>query len=114
MTMGADFQYENAAKWFTNLDKLIKYVNMVRVKHQTTSIITIIITQNGSVNAMYSTPSIYLRSLNKEFEVAWPTKDIDFFPYADNPWSYWSGNYYIAFWLFCILSCQVILPVDQH
>ncbi|CAF1289187.1 unnamed protein product [Adineta ricciae] len=27
MTMGRDFQYENAHTWFTNLDKLMKYVN---------------------------------------------------------------------------------------
>jgi lysosomal alpha-mannosidase len=27
MTMGSDFQYENANTWFKNLDKLIKYVN---------------------------------------------------------------------------------------
>ena len=29
MTMGEDFQYENANTWYKNLDKLIKYVNMV-------------------------------------------------------------------------------------
>jgi lysosomal alpha-mannosidase len=27
MTMGSDFQYENANEWFKNLDKLMKYVN---------------------------------------------------------------------------------------
>ncbi len=27
MTMGNDFQYENANEWFKNMDKLIKYVN---------------------------------------------------------------------------------------
>ncbi len=27
MTMGSDFQYENANEWYKNLDKLIKYVN---------------------------------------------------------------------------------------
>ena len=31
MTMGEDFQYENANTWFKNLDKLIKYVNLVSV-----------------------------------------------------------------------------------
>ena len=28
-TMGSDFQFENARRWFKNLDKLIKYVNEV-------------------------------------------------------------------------------------
>ena len=27
MTMGSDFQYENAREWYKNLDKLIHYVN---------------------------------------------------------------------------------------
>ena len=27
MTMGSDFQYENANMWFKNLDKLIQLVN---------------------------------------------------------------------------------------
>lgn len=27
MTMGQDFNYQNANLWFKNLDKLIKYVN---------------------------------------------------------------------------------------
>lgn len=27
MTMGSDFQYQNARPWYKNLDKLISYVN---------------------------------------------------------------------------------------
>ena len=29
MTMGGDFEYENSREWFENLDRLMKYVNMV-------------------------------------------------------------------------------------
>ena len=29
LTMGEDFQFQNALKWFKNLDKLIKHVNKV-------------------------------------------------------------------------------------
>lgn len=51
MTMGSDFQYENANLWYKNMDKLIKYVNALQA--------------NGSkVNVLYSTPSCYLQELN--------------------------------------------------
>ena len=40
MTMGEDFQYENANTWYKNLDKLIEYVNKVSAKfiHHTVNI----------------------------------------------------------------------------
>uniref|UniRef100_A0A8C2SJT5 Alpha-mannosidase n=1 Tax=Capra hircus TaxID=9925 RepID=A0A8C2SJT5_CAPHI len=53
MTMGSDFQYENANMWFKNLDKLIQLVNAQQQA-------------NGSrVNVLYSTPACYLWELNK-------------------------------------------------
>lgn len=52
MTMGSDFQYENANLWYKNLDKLIRYVNAQQT--------------NGSrVNVLYSTPSCYLQELHR-------------------------------------------------
>lgn len=52
MTMGSDFQYENANLWYKNLDKLILYVNAQQA--------------NGSkVNVLYSTPSCYLQELHR-------------------------------------------------
>ncbi|XP_071953152.1 lysosomal alpha-mannosidase-like [Antedon mediterranea] len=78
MTMGSDFQYENAIPWFKNMDKLISYVN-----------------QKGNefkINVLYSTPSCYVKSLN-EAGKTWPTKSDDFFPYADQPHSYWTGYF---------------------
>ena len=43
MTMGGDFQYQNANTWYKNLDKLIEYVNKVSAKfiHHTVNIPTI-------------------------------------------------------------------------
>ncbi|XP_025771568.1 lysosomal alpha-mannosidase [Puma concolor] len=53
MTMGSDFQYENANMWFRNLDRLIQLVNAQQQA-------------NGSrVNVLYSTPACYLWELNK-------------------------------------------------
>jgi lysosomal alpha-mannosidase len=79
MTMGSDFQYENANEWFKNMDKLIKYVNQQQA--------------NGSnVNAFYSTPSCYLYALNKAGR-NWTSKTDDFFPYAHHPHGFWTGYF---------------------
>ncbi|XP_060071778.1 lysosomal alpha-mannosidase-like [Ylistrum balloti] len=79
MTMGSDFQYQNAHTWFKNMDKLIKYVNAQQ--------------SNGSdVNVMYSTPSCYLAQRNRLNQL-WNSKSDDFFPYSDHPHSYWTGYF---------------------
>ncbi|KAL7161944.1 hypothetical protein ACSBR2_042425 [Camellia fascicularis] len=74
-TMGTDFKYQYAHTWFRNLDKLIHYVN-----------------QDGHVNALYSTPSIYTDAKYRENE-SWPLKTDDFFPYADRVNAYWTGYF---------------------
>ncbi|XP_042526495.1 lysosomal alpha-mannosidase isoform X3 [Dipodomys spectabilis] len=79
MTMGSDFQYENANLWFKNLDKLIRLVNEQQV--------------NGSrVHVLYSTPACYLWELNKA-NLTWSVKEDDFFPYADGPHMFWTGYF---------------------
>ncbi|XP_077995437.1 lysosomal alpha-mannosidase-like isoform X2 [Glandiceps talaboti] len=77
MTMGDDFEYENANEWFKNLDKLIKYVNQ---REDTTN-----------VHVLYSTPACYLLSLNQANKT-WTTKAEDFMPIG-SPHDYWSGFY---------------------
>ncbi|XP_035888341.1 lysosomal alpha-mannosidase isoform X2 [Phyllostomus discolor] len=80
MTMGSDFQYENANIWFKNLDKLIRLVNAQQQA-------------NGSrVNVLYSTPACYLWELNKA-NLTWSVKQDDFFPYADGPHQFWTGYF---------------------
>ena len=79
MTMGSDFQYMVASKWYDNLDLLIKYTNARQA--------------NGSnINLLYSTPLCYTYALNKA-NVNWTTKSDDFFPYASDPHSYWTGYF---------------------
>lgn len=78
VTMGNDFNYQSPPHWFINLDKLIKYAN-----------------ENSSatkVNLLYSTPSCYLKSLY-EANTTWSVKHDDFFPYASDPHSYWTGYF---------------------
>lgn len=106
MTMGSDFQYENANLWYKNLDKLIYYVNGRQA--------------NGSaVNVLYSTPSCYLQELHRS-NLTWSVeprvsgdclvhrarlvhclsclsnralKTDDFFPYADDAHDLWTGYF---------------------
>ncbi|XP_035912888.1 lysosomal alpha-mannosidase-like [Anopheles stephensi] len=79
LTMGGDFTYMDANVYFKNMDKLIKYTNALQA--------------NGSnVNVFYSTPSCYLKALH-DMGITWPTKSDDFFPYASDPHSFWTGYY---------------------
>uniref|UniRef100_A0A336M0Y1 Alpha-mannosidase n=1 Tax=Culicoides sonorensis TaxID=179676 RepID=A0A336M0Y1_CULSO len=79
MTMGGDFTYMDANVYYKNMDKLIKYANLRQ--------------ENGSnINMFYSTPSCYLRSLH-DANVTWPEKEDDFFPYASDLHSYWTGYF---------------------
>ncbi|KAL1529061.1 hypothetical protein AB1Y20_000024 [Prymnesium parvum] len=72
---GTDFQYQNADHWYRNLDKLIHYVNL-----------------NGTVNAFYSTPSIYT-DWKKKWNGSYQVRTDDIFPLGDNPHNYWSGYF---------------------
>ena len=49
--------------------------------------------RNGSIyNAIYSTPSCYLKAVN-DHKLRWKIKKDDFFPYASDPHAYWTGYY---------------------
>ncbi|XP_058146251.1 lysosomal alpha-mannosidase [Dasypus novemcinctus] len=79
MTMGSDFQYQNANMWFKNLDKLIRLVNAQQAK-------------GSRVHVLYSTPACYLWQLHKA-NLAWSVKEDDFFPYADEAHAFWTGYF---------------------
>ncbi|XP_074647600.1 lysosomal alpha-mannosidase-like [Tubulanus polymorphus] len=79
LTMGSDFTYQDANMWYSNMDKLIEYINNRQA--------------NGSkINAFYSTPSCYLYANNKA-GLRWPTKSDDFFPYASDAHQMWTGYF---------------------
>ncbi|CAN1243886.1 Probable alpha-mannosidase At5g13980 [Linum perenne] len=48
--------------------------------------------QDGRVNALYSTPSIYTDAKHSAKET-WPLKTEDFFPYADRANGFWTGYF---------------------
>lgn len=86
-TMGDDFQYQFAESWFRQMDRLIHYVNKVFIflaqSHYLGHwILTCSIQQSlqdGRVNALYSTPSLYVDAKN-DANLTWPLKTHDFFP----------------------------------
>ncbi|XP_045146219.1 lysosomal alpha-mannosidase-like [Echinops telfairi] len=79
MTMGSDFHYGEAERWFKNLDMLIHLVNAQQAK-------------GSRVHLLYSTPACYLQELNKA-NLTWSLKEDDFFPYADGPHEFWTGYF---------------------
>jgi len=79
MTMGSDFQYQDARVNFKNYDKLIRYVNERQV--------------NGSrVNVFYSTPACYVHAMNA-LNQTYTSKSDDFFPYASRDHTFWTGYF---------------------
>ncbi|CAG2107047.1 unnamed protein product [Medioppia subpectinata] len=70
---------QSANNWFTNMDKLIRYVNGRQ--------------RNGSnINVFYSTPTCYLSAVHQSNNTL-TTKADDFFPYASDGNTYWTGYY---------------------
>ncbi|GIY02877.1 lysosomal alpha-mannosidase [Caerostris extrusa] len=79
MTMGMDFHFRDALKWFKNMDYLIEYINSLQAVGM-------------KVNMFYSTPTCYLHSLH-ESNKTWTTMQTDFFPYASGRHEYWTGYF---------------------
>lgn len=112
VTMGNDFNYAWADKWFRNLDKLINYV---RLHH------------SDEVNIFYSNPACYSYSVRNWFEeavtnhsepsseISLPIYNKDFFPYADFPHAYWTGYFTSKQHIKTAVSiASSILEVCQH
>lgn len=79
LTMGGDFTYQDAHYYFKSLDKLIKHINSKQAS-------------GSKINAIYSTPSCYMKAVNDQ-KITFPTKQDDFFPYKSDKHSYWTGYF---------------------
>lgn len=77
VVFGDDFKYINAHWMFTNLDNMIKYMNM---KH------------GDRYHFRYSTPSDYVDALAKKNH-EWPVKTDDMFPYSAGTHDFWTGYF---------------------
>ena len=89
MTMGSDFQYENADLWYHNLDALIKATESLAEKGQLPS------DPHGkfkSVKLIYSTPDVYTKAKHSD-KLQWEVKKDDFFPYSDCEQCFWAGYF---------------------
>ncbi|KAL4461952.1 hypothetical protein ABPG74_000797 [Tetrahymena malaccensis] len=77
-TMGEDFAYSRANVWYDSMDLLIEYIN----------------TRSDQFNMkiLYSTPSNYLKEIQKQNE-SYPMNKYDFFPYADKANAFWTGYF---------------------
>ena len=75
--MGDDFNYQNARKYFKNMDTLIYHFNK---------------RYGDEVEIFYSTPQDYVQAVNAA-KIKWPVKYDDHFPYADRDHAYWTGYF---------------------
>ena len=100
---GCDFQYMNANLLWKNMDKSTVSVSILHLRliHICCYAVIHYIRKtpelNAKYNIFYSTPSIYVKAVHEAQDrlgLVWSLKTDDFFPYADNPWSYWTGSYF--------------------
>ncbi|KAF4674350.1 hypothetical protein FOL47_009372 [Perkinsus chesapeaki] len=79
LTMGMDFNYQQAISWYNNMDKLIHYSKLIAAQQRCSSDVVL--------NLFYSNPRIYIQSRHQQYREGkdLPTKasDEDFFPYGD-------------------------------
>lgn len=76
---GDDFKFKNAGLQFRNMDQLVKYSEQYPEK--------------AGCRITYSTPYRYFQALRAHPSASFPVMTGDFFPYADNEDSYWTGYY---------------------
>ena len=56
----------------------------------------------------YSTPSRYLDAVHQA-GLSWSVKEDDFFPYADQPYAYWTGEAVHHKFIICYLEFSIVI-----
>lgn len=79
-TYGCDFSFRNKTFNFKNIETIMEYIN----SHP----------EFSDVRIIYSTPSVYFKVIKEMHKKPWPVyENQDFFPYAEHPFSYWTGYF---------------------
>ena len=107
--MGSDFQFTNANINFKNIDKIMTHVND-RWKNPHKYDFNSTEAQLPPINALYSTPSCYLKALNDDKRQTWPSKVDDFFPYASDPHAFWTG-YFTSRYVYRFSDFHTFAPI---
>jgi lysosomal alpha-mannosidase len=83
LLFGDDFVYQNAGMIYSQIEKLMEYINGHPERYNGTTM-------------RYSTLADYFDTVQEwisKNKVEWPVYNGDFFPYADNAASYWTGYF---------------------
>ena len=75
---GDDFVFNEIDINYNNIEQIMNYVNE---------------NYKGKMKMIYSTPSQYFEEVEKYRNILEDYNDYDFFPYAENPHSYWTGYF---------------------
>lgn len=87
LTMGSDFQYENAFENFKRIDDLIYFVRLYQERGMLKNL-----GRYSGLRVLYSNPQIYTEAKYSE-GLVWNVKEDDFFPYSDCDDCFWTGYF---------------------
>lgn len=100
LTMGEDFNYQQASKIFANLDVMIGSLHNFQLWNLI-DVSSMMGPRFERINIFYSSPEYCTQCKHQQTKrtesttpgVEWSTKKDDFFPYSDFPHSFWTGYF---------------------
>jgi len=98
LTMGEDFNYENALTWYENMEKMMSSLLELQTSGKV-DVASILAPRFDKIEMFYSNPNTYTDCKFKEISKAqkvdgpYETKTDDFFPYSDRPNGFWTGYF---------------------